>query len=107
MFSRALLRQSQAVKSALSVRPLTTASLSQRTTASIQSRQIAKPLPAQLWRRYASTETEGEKKEGEAAPAAEEEGLEALNKALEAKKQEAIELKVRYCAMLNGSGRWL
>lgn len=101
MFRRALLQQSQAAKSALSVRPLSTTSLSQRITAPIRSQHILKPIAPRVWQRYSSTETEGEKKEGESSAEGKngeqqaESATEALQKELEAMKQEVVDLKVR------------
>lgn len=100
MFQRVLLRQGQAAKSALSARPLSTVSLSQRITVPAQSSQISRQLPPLLCRRFASTESEGGKKEENAA-AASGEGAEASEAAeptqqhLQSKEREVIELKVR------------
>lgn len=110
MFKRALLRQSQAAKAAFSAHPMSTVSLAQRATAPIRSHQI-KPLPVRSWQRYSSTEAEGEKKEGEAAPAAEEKAQEkpeeALSKELEAKNKEIVDIKVRYCRSVSQLGEIL
>ncbi|KAL1956943.1 hypothetical protein VTO42DRAFT_6690 [Malbranchea cinnamomea] len=115
MFRRALLRQSQAVKPALSARPPSAVSVSRTFITPLQTHPILKPWTPRVWQRYSSTETEGEKKEQkegeekkeqneEAAPKEgenkTEDPTEALKKELEAKKQEVIDLKDKYLRSL-------
>lgn len=106
MFQRALLRQSQATKSALSTRPLSTISFSQRIALPAQSSHISRQLPPRLCQRYASTESEGGKNGEDAAEANKENGGKAgeatessegdVQKQLAAKDREVVELKDKY-----------
>jgi molecular chaperone GrpE len=104
MFQRTILRQRRAVQSALSVRPISSPSLSARQPSPLQqlSRSIRqspfRPVP-----RYYSTENDAAKKaenEGAAAPEgngateAAESAEDALKKELEAKNKEVIDMKV-------------
>lgn len=93
MFQRALLRQSQAVKSVLSSTRTSTAPLAVRQTSRLQP-QLLRPLAYQPAYRFYSTEKEGGENEKDSEAAAKQETPEdPLRKELEEKKKEASELK--------------
>ncbi|KAK2733493.1 Mitochondrial matrix cochaperone [Myotisia sp. PD_48] len=98
MFRRSLLRQSRVTGFVPSYRPV---SRSPVQVAIQQSLQSARPLPSLLQRRYASTETNGEKPNGAAAAEknngeAEKTEEDPVKKELEAKEKEVIDLKDKY-----------
>lgn len=104
MFQRALLRQSQAMRSALSSRSLTTAVSSPLTRTSPLRLQFPSigAYPLRSVQRYYSSEAEssktetkdaGEQKESK-TETAEVKEEDALKKELEAKQKEIVELKV-------------
>lgn len=103
MFQRAILRQSQAARSALSSRSFSTAPPAIRRPSLFhqpQLSQIARPLIRQPAYRYYSSENKAaeenkkeDAKEGEESPAQSPE--EALRKELEDKNKEVVDLKVK------------
>ncbi|KAK2777720.1 Mitochondrial matrix cochaperone [Onygenales sp. PD_12] len=104
MISRALLRQRQAAKAVCSIRSMSTALPARRPSYLQPFSQNIKPFPPRLCQRY-SSEAEGAKSEKETAPPAGENGKEngeakeaedAVQKELEAKKKEVIDLKDKY-----------
>jgi hypothetical protein len=111
MFRRALLRQSQAAKGVVSMRSLSSVSPASRLTLRSQQQQqhpsqILQSLHPQLSRRYASTESEAGKKDeassdgngaGKAEPAQNgaEDPVGPLQKEVEAKNREIVDLKVK------------
>lgn len=100
MFQRALLRQSQAARSA--VRSFSTAPLAVRRPSPLhpQLSHFARPLIRQPAYRFYSSEKEGaenkkeEAKEGEAPAESEKSPEDALRAEVESKKKEAADLKV-------------
>lgn len=92
MFQRALLRQSQAVKSAFSS-TRTSTPLAARQTSPLQP-QLLRPLAYQPAYRFYSTEKNGENGKDSEAATKQETPEDPVRKELEEKKKEASELKV-------------
>ena len=100
MFQRAILRQSQAARSALSVRSFSTAPSAIRRPSLFhqpQLSQIARPLIRQPAYRYYSSENKAaeENKKEDAEESAAQTPEEALRKELEDKNKEVVDLKVK------------
>ncbi|PGH03891.1 hypothetical protein AJ79_07249 [Helicocarpus griseus UAMH5409] len=105
MFSRTILRQRQAAKSVLSIRSISSSALPARRPSYLQPlSQSIKPFPPRLCQRYSSTQSEGAESKKESAAPAEENGKEKkpeetedpVQKELEAKKKEVVDLKDKY-----------